>query len=324
MSTAYLEQSVVDGHPLHPWQDEHFAEALRTAGARKTGDFVRARPLMSLRTMASLTDPSRHYKTAIGVQMTSAVRQVSPAAVHNGPRVTELLTRLSGDLTLRVLPEVAAGAVLTGNNTPDPMLAISLRRAPLPGPGEVWAPLAVLTEPDVLAEILATGYGGHPVAFWRDLVDVAVPPVLTLLGRGAGLEAHGQNMLVRLAYGRPVEVAYRDVGGVRLARRRLGEDTGNIQGDLVTEDDDELRAKPLASLFATVLPHLAGMLEGKGADPAALWRLVAEHAEHAPQAADRKALTAPTLPVKATTAMRLTSHSVDDIWTAVPNRIAGA
>ncbi|WP_084556964.1 IucA/IucC family protein [Hamadaea tsunoensis] len=312
--------------PLHPWQAEHLAEQLRAAGVRPTKDFVTTRPLMSLRTMASVGDPSRHYKTALAVQMTSAVRQVSPAAVHNGPRVTELLALAAGGLALRALPEVAAGAVLV-DNTPHPMLAVALRRAPLPGPGEVWAPVAALTEPGLLAEILSAGYGGHPVAFWRDLVDVLVPPVLALLGRGIGLEAHGQNLLVRLAYGRPAEAGYRDVGGVRLHPGRLraaGLGLPVIQGDLLTDDEDELRAKPFASLFAVVLARLAYLLETlHGADPAALWRLVAEHLEHVAES-DKRALLGRPLPLKATTAMRLAERSVDDIWTAVPNPLAGA
>ena len=66
---------------------------------------------MSLRTVAPI-DGGDHIKTAVDVQMTSAVRTVSPAAVHNGPRLSALLRTLTRDLPLTVLAETAAGAVL--------------------------------------------------------------------------------------------------------------------------------------------------------------------------------------------------------------------
>jgi siderophore synthetase component len=307
---------------VHPWQAARFGQLLRDAGAAPTGDRVAARPLMSLRTLASVRDPARHYKTAVGVQMTSAVRQVSPDAVHNGPRVSDLLTRLAADQPLRILPEVAAGAVLV-DGQPSPMLAFTIRRAPLPGPGDVWAPLAALSRPDLLQQVVDAGYGGHPVAFWRDLVTMLVPPVLTLLSRGVGLEAHGQNLLVRLAYGRPAEAGYRDVGGLRLHAGRLrsaGLDLPDLRGALVTDDLGELRAKPLATLLATVLGELAHLLATRyGAEPDVLWRMVAELADDAPEASDRAALRAASIPVKATTAMRLAADPVADIWTPIPN-----
>jgi siderophore synthetase component len=309
---------------LHPWQAAHFEQLLRDTGATPTGDVVATRPLMSLRTLAGVHDPARHYKTALGVQMTSAVRQVSADAVHNGPRVSELLVRLAADQPLRILPEVAAGAVLV-DGQPSPMLAYAVRRAVVAGPGDVWMPVAALSRPELLQQVVDTGYGGHPVAFWRDLVEVLVPPVLSLLARGVGLEAHGQNLLVRLAYGRPAEAGYRDVGGVRLHAGRLlaaGVDLPVLRGSLPTDDLAELRAKPFATLFATVLSELAGLLQARhGADPQVLWRMVAELAELAPDAGDQAALFGASLPVKATTAMRLATDPVADIWTPVPNPI---
>lgn len=310
---------------LHPWQAAHYGDDLRRLGGRPVERIV-ARPLMSLRTLAAARDPSRHYKTALGVQMTSAVRQVSPAAVHNGPLVSDLLSRLAADLPIRVFPEVAAGAVLV-DGAPHPMLAYTVRRAPLPQAGDVWTPLAAVAQPDVLDQILRIGYGGHPVAFWRDLTTVLIPPVLTLLARGAGLEAHGQNLLVRLAYGRPAEAGYRDVGGIHLHAGRLreaGMDLPAVQGSLVTDGLDELRAKPFATLFAVVLTEIAHTLQQRhGADPQTLWRMAADLAEQAPDPRDRLALAGTTLPIKATTAMRLAADPVADIWTPITNPLAG-
>jgi siderophore synthetase component len=307
--------------PVHPWQAEHFEDLLRQYGLKPTKDTVRSRPLMSLRTLASVNDPSRHYKTAIGVQMTSAVRQVSPAAVNNGPKLTDLLSRMTREI--RVFTEVAAGAVLDDEGRPEPMLAAVIRRAPLPGPGDIWTPVAALTRPPILRQAIELGYGGHALAFWRDLVGVLVPPVLDLLHRGVGLEAHGQNLMVRLAYGRPAETGYRDVGGIKIHSGRLkrgGFDPPQLAGVIATDDEEELRAKPFATLFSVVLAEIAERLDD---DPATLWRLVDEHVEQADNASDRRALRRATLPVKATTAMRLADDPVHDLWTPVPNPLSG-
>ncbi|MCW6010357.1 IucA/IucC family protein, partial [Micromonospora sp. CPCC 205371] len=89
---------------VHPWQYAHVLDAypwLTPAGT------LPARPLMSLRTLAV---PGYHLKTAVDVQMTSAVRTVSPAAVHNGPIVSALLARLARGTGLEVLREDPAGA----------------------------------------------------------------------------------------------------------------------------------------------------------------------------------------------------------------------
>src|SRR5439155_730470 len=81
-------------------------------------------------------------KTAVDVQMTSAVRTVSPAAVHNGPLVSALLADLARRTTgLAILEETAAGAVLV-DGEPCRSLAVVMRRAPRRAAGEGVLPLA--------------------------------------------------------------------------------------------------------------------------------------------------------------------------------------
>ncbi|HKS99986.1 MAG TPA: IucA/IucC family protein, partial [Rugosimonospora sp.] len=96
--------------PVHPWQVAHVLD--RYPWLVPTGRRIPARPLMSLRTLAPLACPQWHLKTAVDVQMTSAVRIVSPAAVRNGPVISALLARLATRYGVTVLREVAAGAVL--------------------------------------------------------------------------------------------------------------------------------------------------------------------------------------------------------------------
>jgi siderophore synthetase component len=321
---------------VHPWQRDHVLD--RYPWLRPTGETVPASPLMSLRTLAPLRDPGAHLKTAVDVQMTSAVRIVSPAAVHNGPVVSELVAGLAGPLGLTVLREVAAGAVLV-DGQPCRSLAMVLRRAPVPGPGEVVLPLAALSAPSpatgraLVVEAVDAGYPGDPLGFAADLVHLLLPPLLRLLHLGVALEAHGQNTLVGLRSGRPVRLYYRDFGGVRLSPARLaaaGVPVPPLHGDLTCDDPGQLRTKLFAAVLATVVAELAATLAREfRTAPDAVWDRVASAARATyaglPRSArpDAGALFGPALPVKAMTAMRLAPRPLDDIWTFLPNPLAG-
>ncbi|GIG01056.1 iron transporter [Catellatospora citrea] len=322
--------------PVHPWQREHVLSAypfLKPDGAR-----IAAMPLMSLRTLAAVADPTRHYKTAVDVQMTSAVRIVSPAAVRNGPVVSKLLAVVAADLGLQVWPELAGGAVLDTDGTPLRSLAVVVRRAARPGPNEVILPLAALAAPSpadgrpLIREAVLLGYGGHPAGFLADLAALIVPVVLTLLHRGVALEAHGQNLLVTLTHGRPTGLSYRDVGGVRLSPvrlRRHGVDVPALHGDLASDDPAQLRAKALGSGIAVALGEPIAVLSREyGIEPQQLWRLVRDRVEQAydslppSAAADAQSVLGDPLPLKATTAMRLADDPLDDVWAQLPNPLA--
>lgn len=311
---------------VHPWQATHVLPAC--PWLVPTGETVPARPLMSLRTLA--VEPGWHVKTSVDVQMTSAVRIVSPAAVHNGPVVSALLADLGRRAGLGVMREVAAGAVLV-DGQPCRSLAMVRRRVPVPAPGTALLPLAVLAAPSpatgrpILTEAVTLGYRGRPLPFVRDLLRVLLPPPLRMLQSGVALEAHGQNTLVLLRQGRPRRLWYRDVGGVRVSPRRLGTDVP-LHGDLRSDDPQVLRTKLFAALYV-VLDELAGTLAGAyGTEPGTFWRLVAgvvrDFAARS-GSVDADALFDATLPIKATTAMRLAANPVEDLWTAVPNPLAG-
>jgi siderophore synthetase component len=321
---------------VHPWQREHVLDRVNGLGAglRPTGRRRRARPLMSLRTLAL---PGAHLKTAVDVQLTSAVRIVSPAAVHNGPAVTALLAVLARRLPgFEPLAEPAAGAVLV-DGQPCRSLAVVLRRPPVRGPGEVVLPLASLAAASpadgrpLAVEAAALGYGGDPVAFFAALTAVLLPPLVTLLHAGVALEAHGQNTLVALRGGRPVRLLYRDVGGVRVSPARLraaGVEPPPLRGDLPTDDPRALRTK-LAAALGVALAEQVAVLTRAGADPAALWARAGAAAASAytglPRhaAGDRSALLDRPLPVKATTAMRLAEDPLADRWASLAHPLGG-
>jgi siderophore synthetase component len=365
---AAAEQSIVDGHPLHPccrtrigmstadvlrYAPEHHPivglhlvaidPALwRTAGsprppllpvhpiqldrvlasgvARDTGRIVAARPLMSLRTLALVADPAVHLKTAVEVQMTSAVRTLSPPTVHNGPLASALLTELARRTTgLRILREPAAASVILHGEAQRGMAAV-WREAPPRRAGRTVLPLAVLAErPGLLA-------GDR----FDALVELMLPPLLTMLHLGAALEAHGQNTLVAFERGRPVEVFYRDVGGILVSPRRLaraGVAMPPLIGAVPQDDPEALRTKLFAALLATVLPSLI-TAAGPDRSPAARrrrWDRVAATAQRVFAdlgGDDEAAFFAGTLPLKATTAMRLSATPLDDVWTRIPNPLS--
>lgn len=323
--------------PVHPWQYDHVLGAF--GWLRDTGRRVPCRPLMSLRTVVPVDQPWRHLKTAVDVQMTSAARTVSAAAVRNGPPVTaflaELVARagLVGRGGLTVLRETAAGAVVV-DGEPCRSLAVVVRQAPVVRPGEVLVPLAALAAgspdggvPPVVAAV-AAGYGGDAAAFVADLAGLLLRATLGLLRFGVALEAHGQNTLVALRGGRPVRLLYRDVGGIRVSPRRLrglGVTPPTLHGDLAEDDPRLLRDTLFAALGTVLGEQVAVLCRGCGVEAGELWRAVAAaarrvSAELPPDAAaDVAALWDATWPVKATTAMRLAADPLEVIWARQPN-----
>lgn len=299
----------------HPWQADRLRE--RFPWLTDAGHTEPVRPLMSLRTVAPLSGGD-HLKTAVDIQMTSAVRTVSPAAVHNGPRLSALLAGLTADLPLSVLRETAAGAVLV-DGVPDRHLAYLRRQAPRVGRTETVLPLGAL------APLLA-GLAADPYAWWQDLARLLFPPLVTVLDRGVALEAHGQNTLLVLDGLRPVRIVYRDLGGVRVSAKRLldaGVEAPPVEGDLPSDDPAVLRTKLAAALLGTVAAQLIAALARAGADPGRLWAVTAA-AIRGTGTADAELLVSEPLPVKATTAMRLADDPLDDLWTYFDNPMAGA
>jgi staphyloferrin A synthase len=270
--------------PVHPWQLDR---VLASGVARDTGATISARPLMSLRTLAPVAERGVHLKTAVDVQMTSAVRTLSPPTVHNGPLASALLKALATKTEgLTILGEPSgASVVLDGQDQRS--LACVWREAPPAGRRIV--PLAAVTNPsDALFELL-------------------LPPLLTMLDLGVALEAHGQNTLIAFAGGRPVHVYYRDVGGIHVSPRRLaraGVEMPPLTGTVPTDDPETLRTKLFAAVFncVPIQPRQ--------------WDTIATIAKSSDE---RKALEKDTLPLKATTAMRLADDPLQDIWAHRPN-----
>jgi hypothetical protein len=84
-----------------------------------------------------------------------------------------------------------------------------------------------------------------------------------------------------------------------------------------------LRTKLAAAALGTVAAELIALLARRGADPARLWADVAAAIRMA-RTPDVGPLLRDPLPIKATTAMRLAAHPLDDIWASTDNPLAAS
>ncbi|MFJ8964782.1 IucA/IucC family protein [Lentzea sp. NPDC102401] len=143
-----------------------------------------------------------------------------------------------------------------------------------------------------------------PIEWLAEFAELTVPPLMTLLARGVALEAHEQNLLVGLVNGRPSRVIYRDLADIRVSQR------AGLPARLHA-DPEALRAKTFATFFATALTGLVGTLDAPDAD---LWDVVAKTVPDTP---DRHALLNDPLPAKPLTLMRLDPKT--EAWAYLPN-----
>jgi len=352
--------------PVHPWQLDRvlahrYAEALADGrvivipGAR-----IPARPLLSLRTLAPATDRrAAHLKTALDVRLTTAIRVISPATAHNGPVMSALMAeicRREHDFGGRFvsLAEGASGSYRPAAGEPlgaAASLAAIARESPErhAGTGEVALPVAALAArsprsgrplcAEVLDELASTDRDARcdtAARFLARYCDCLLPALLVLLSRwGVALEAHGQNVVVVLRHGLPVRVLYRDFGSIRVSPARLtrcGLRPPTLVGALLTENEDELRAKLFFPLVNINLSQVVAVLaRASQADSSRLWELVArcarstyatltaEGALAAQAGRDQAALFGPTLPCKSMLRTQMSADPHASQWVAVPN-----
>ncbi|EDM81745.1 hypothetical protein PPSIR1_04743 [Plesiocystis pacifica SIR-1] len=350
--------------PVHPTQrrllPRLFPElvargALRTADGRPfrappdPSQALAVRSLLSLRTV-TLEDRALpfHLKLATNIHTTSAKRVVSAMSVTNGPRVSALLERIQAQdpktQSLEIMVEPAAAGLDPARHSRASSLGAILRRAPSRSDGaQAWVCAAVaepwpLDPSQRVLERLASGYPGDAKARLRallgDWIALLVPPCLRLLTvHGVALEVHLQNTLARVAQGRLVGFAVRDLGGIRIHTPRLTRAGHTLslapESFIWTDDLPEVRGKLEHTLFHAHLTHVFAVAEALSVPAGESWartRTVVEGCltrwggERARE--DLEAMLAPTVRAKALLSMRLRERSSDYDYTRVDNPLS--
>ncbi|MFC7274955.1 IucA/IucC family protein [Paractinoplanes rhizophilus] len=257
---AIAEQSLTDGHPLHP--------CCRTRGGMSVADVLAYAPEHSptIRLRRLRVPADRWHGTAEPVLL---------AHPWQADRIRDRYPWLADDgETPAVLPLMSLRTVARKGGGPHVKTAVDVRmtsavRTVSPAAvanGPILSRLLTAVTKDLPIEVLeetaagavlvdgvpqrhlahlvrqpprlAAGETIVPLALYgaNDALVAAVPdpyemmvrlgtvlfaPLARVLERGVALEAHGQNTLVVLRDQRPVRIVYRDLGGVRVSARRL-------------------------------------------------------------------------------------------------------
>ncbi|MDH6115259.1 siderophore synthetase component [Kitasatospora sp. MAP12-44] len=340
--------------PVHPHQFEHalpelHGDALAAGVVVPLAATVQAMPLLSTRTLAAREPgvPGLHVKTALEVQLTTAVRGVSPEAAHNGPRLSILLAAIAEqDAAVRRLGVAReyAGVVF------QPRRQDAARRRSLGAvlredveltlaPDEVALPMAALLARSPLTGLalvhdLLVETGLTPQDWLRGCLGTLVEPLLTLLVRyGVAMEAHAQNTVLVLRGGSPCRAVVRDFGSLRILPARLarsGHTVTLLPGSaLYARDAGELRRKLFFPLFGNQLAELVPALaQAGGCAEERLWEVVREAvvgalgrlAQTEAEAVDEaRALLADRWQLKALVRMRLGGKVTEAIHVDAPN-----
>lgn len=305
---------------VHPWQFEHVLPRLYTEAVERGevvplgGLRIPTRALMSFRTLAPFQrwgERKHHIKTAVNLQLTGAVRTISPNSAENAASISRMLReirdreeRFGGRFV--VLEERAAAYFVPANGAYPPQerrelaknLATILREDPeahvrqgeIPVTASALLAESPVSREPVLVEVLELFAAGRgitepelaAVAFVRRYCEVCLPGFLTLMSRyGVSLEGHLQNSIPVFRGGETVRVLVRDFGGVRILRERLvrqGIRVDLYPGSAVMIDDvEDLRNKIYYPVFQNHLGELVACLVRRlDLEEQCLWQPVAE------------------------------------------------
>jgi hypothetical protein len=244
------------------------------------GRRVAVRPTLSTRTVAVTADPGTQLKLPLPVSSLGLLnrRGLVPRTLSDGALIGGILAGLTardqalGGLLLADDGDFAhAGHPALGylrRHLPDGLgacrvVSVAALLAPVPGAGETMGTNGAAGRL-VVDELAHLGWGGDPIAFFRDWLDLLFGVQVRLFARyGIALESHQQNAAVVVGSSR-LGLLVKDFDGALIHHARL---TGALGGGgpdpaafgdqrLLTGDDDEL-----ADVFVTITVHLcAGAL----------------------------------------------------------------
>ncbi|MCA0988546.1 IucA/IucC family protein [Guptibacillus algicola] len=273
--------------PVHPWQFEHtitkhYKDLIEDDVIFPLNSKIKTAALVSFRSLAPVDRTKHHIKTAINVQMTSAVRTVSAASTHNGPVISSVLKTIEArdpfiSKTLRFMGEDAGIHFEPSNAKGDERhflqknLAAIIRENPESalGKDEIAIPAAALIAESpvsgkLILEELVENYKEKmkiesvqvaAEGFMKRYNEVLLPGIMSLIVKyGISLEAHLQNSVVVIKHGLPERVILRDNGGIRIITERL---TKFVELDDLDNSTNLLTTKPeeLHDIFFHAIIH---------------------------------------------------------------------
>ncbi|MFD9224207.1 IucA/IucC family protein [Streptomyces sp. NPDC060064] len=226
--------------PAHPWQYAllHEHPSLRAAIARRDIlDLGRGRSrFTATASVRTLYDGDTFLKFSLNVRITNCLRKNASYELAGavaltrllGPALTELATRFPGSGMLRE-PAYRSLAVPGPDGRPDLALLEGFGVIVREGldvhlrPGTTPLLAAAIadeypTGPAHISRLLADSDPGSALSWWRDYLELLLPPVLAAyFDHGLVLEPHLQNVVVCVdADGRPAQVLFRDLEGTKL------------------------------------------------------------------------------------------------------------
>ncbi|MYL70380.1 hypothetical protein GLW00_05955 [Halobacillus litoralis] len=348
--------------PIHPWQWEHtittyYKEDIEGKLLLLLNEVtLPTSALISFRSLAPLNDRAKHHiKTAVNVQMTSAVRTVSAASTKNGPTLSRLLQTIFDrdeglSRSLSVMGEDVGIHYKPAREEDRDFLqknaAAILRENPEKGMGrdEVALPAASLLAPSPFSGKLiveeAAGAYSSPDAFIYDYAKTVLPGVLQLITKyGISMEAHLQNCVVIFEKGTPKKAVLRDYGGIRIMNERLEQyfDQQPIDPstNLLTKDRSELLDVFSHALFHNHLGEIIVALARRtSVKEEKMWRKVEQVIHetyeqmkedeqiHAEALLDKEEILTKPTKMKALVKMRLSDQYTDNLYVEIPHPFA--
>lgn len=339
---------------VHPWQYQH---VIKSEYRRAFNDWIvlpqslDARALLSFRTM-DVKKLGIHLKLPVQIQMTNAVRTLSPQATVNGPILSRICQQvLDGQKELErfiVLPELI-GAYYQAEWGDDHSyyarnLSYLIREHPRKyvKQGELAFVGAALAEKTLwgqplIIDLMQQAVGKSDLTledainYLTEYAQRILPPFLYLMQHyGIALEGHMQNVVVVVKQGQIERLLVRDMGGLRIHRQRFQQKFGDLDlwdGPIFADEMSEVHKKFLHSVLQNHMGELIFVVADALKIPERpLWEGIAEVIRESldptsPEGReDRVALFQPVIQTKALLSMRQEDRSANDyIYMDLPN-----
>jgi len=226
--------------PVHELQVPNVLSRFSDVDALPSDVSLPALGQSSIRTVVLPDLPGMTLKLAVGVKISSSLRTISHYTANFGPRFSlEIVPKLVFDRNiLAVELEPASGAYRSENKDDVKHFTAVLRKEYEPVDGEILIVSAALLEMDHAGSAVGVSALQHAlnldsdekrIDFLDKYIGISCRALLPpLIHNGVSLEAHAQNILVRLdsSTGEPLGFVVRDLGGLRIHPDTLRESTG--------------------------------------------------------------------------------------------------